>query len=300
MLVLIAGITGLVGQGLAKQFLHSGHQVRGLARNPSKLPESLHSQLESFVITENYFNVTSLDKAVRGVDAVICTYFPAPHLILSAQLLLLRAAERAGVRIFHAASWNLPWYRNQLGDHEQYDAYLMFRAQARLTSTLKPIFGFTGSIVEYIFSFPAHGSPWDRRTMEMRYFGDGGKEFPYTVLGDLAAYTVAAVTAADAEAGGFYHVESFKCSVLELAETYEQVSGKTLKRNKVGEDGDVAVLLDQTRAAVPATQFEQYVGLAYLKYMLDGTYDYEAVDSERWRHVRQTGLREWFELHPEI
>ena len=44
----------------------------------------------------------------------------------------------------------------------------------------------------------------------------------------------------------------------------------------------------------------EYVGLAYLKYMLNGTYDYEAVDSSKWSNVKQTSLREWFEKHTEI
>lgn len=62
----------------------------------------------------------------------------------------------------------------------------------------------------------------------------------------------------------------------------------------------MAALLDQTRGAWLATKFEQYVGLAYLKYMLGGTYDYQVVDSKRWSHVKQRSLRECFENNPEI
>lgn len=99
MLILIAGVTGNIGQHAARSGLHHGHQVRGLGRSPDKLNPKIRSELESFVISSTYYDIAALDRAVTGVDAVICAYSGLPELALDGQLLLLRAAERAGVKV---------------------------------------------------------------------------------------------------------------------------------------------------------------------------------------------------------
>jgi len=99
MLILIAGITGNIGQKTALAGISSGHQIRGLGRSPQKLHSSISSNLESFVSSQNYYDISALEKAVQGVDAVICAYAGLPELVLDGQLLLLRAAERAGIKV---------------------------------------------------------------------------------------------------------------------------------------------------------------------------------------------------------
>jgi uncharacterized protein YbjT (DUF2867 family) len=105
MLILIGGVTGNLGQRLCRSALSRGHQVRGFARNPDKLEPSLRSQLESFVVTTDYLNQAEYEKACEGVDAIVAAFWAVSELILDAQL-LLRAAEKAGIRRYHAATWN--------------------------------------------------------------------------------------------------------------------------------------------------------------------------------------------------
>lgn len=102
MLILIAGITGNIGQKAAQAGLERGHQIRGLGRSPDKLDPEIHARLESFVESKAYHDVSALDQACQGVDAVICAYGGMPELALDGQLLLLRAAERAGIKVRHA------------------------------------------------------------------------------------------------------------------------------------------------------------------------------------------------------
>lgn len=99
MLILIAGITGNVGKQAARAGLERGHQIRGLGRSPGKLDPALRAGLESFVESKTYYDIAALDEAVKGVDAVICAYGGMPELALDGQLLLLRAAERAGIKV---------------------------------------------------------------------------------------------------------------------------------------------------------------------------------------------------------
>lgn len=99
MLILIPGITGMVGLPCAHAALSRGHAVRGLGRNPNKLPKGLSQRLESFVQSTSIYDIPALNRAVKGVDAIICAYTYAPEVVIEGQLLLLRAAERAGVKV---------------------------------------------------------------------------------------------------------------------------------------------------------------------------------------------------------
>lgn len=157
MLVLIAGVTGNLGQKLVKSLLSRGHQVRGLGRSPSKLDNDFQASLESFVQSQNHYDIPALEKACTGVDAVICAYMGSPELQLEGQLLLLRAAERADVKRFVAAAWNYDWRKMSLGQHESYDMYLSFRRMVEFTSEIRPIYIFTGVLAEVLFSVPGHG-----------------------------------------------------------------------------------------------------------------------------------------------
>ena len=113
MLILIAGITGNVGHHAARAGLARGHQIRGLGRSPNKLDQTLAAQLESFVTSTTYYDIPALEKAVRNVDAVVCAYSGIPEMALDGQLLLLRAAERAGVKVGNILL-NYPTLRSSL------------------------------------------------------------------------------------------------------------------------------------------------------------------------------------------
>lgn len=83
----------------AEYAISKGHRVRGMGRDPAKVPASIREKLEGFVTTSGIYDIPALDKAVSGVDAIVCAYGFSPEVVLEGQLLLLRAAERAGVKV---------------------------------------------------------------------------------------------------------------------------------------------------------------------------------------------------------
>ncbi|KAJ4177715.1 hypothetical protein NW767_015051 [Fusarium falciforme] len=89
----------MCGQACARAALQAGHQVRGLARNPDKLDADTLSKLEAFVKMTALNDIAALDRAVQGIDAIIAAMHYSPESVLDGQLLLLRAAERAGVKV---------------------------------------------------------------------------------------------------------------------------------------------------------------------------------------------------------
>ncbi|ORY68403.1 uncharacterized protein BCR38DRAFT_521474 [Pseudomassariella vexata] len=302
MRVLIAGITGNLGIATAQAALARGHQVRGLARNPTKLDAVVFTpELESFVKMQNYYDITALDQAVAGVDAVINCFSGSPELMLDGQLLLLRAAERAGVKIFHASSWNSDWTRNKPGDHAIYDMIINFSTHARLSSPIKPIFAFTGALLD--FAFITMRQEWlnfDKDPAAINFWGDGTHPIIYTTIHDAAAYTVAAIEEPDAADGGFYRVQSFRCSALELADGYEAVRGVTLQRRSLGSLQDIESQLALARATTSPKQFWEYLGLVYSKFNYDGTWDIHHTDGRKWKYVKPTTWEEWLRTHPEV
>lgn len=138
---------------------------------------------------------------------------------------------------------------------------------------------FTGAITEWVFNSP-RDNPLNRDAKTLSYFGNGNELCKFSTTDDLAAYTVAAVSAPGAENGGFIYVQSFTTSPLEIASTYEEVTGVKLTRKRLGSLEDVQNLLAEQRRTTPPTDFDKYLGLAYAEHTLKGTWEYEPVDCE--------------------
>lgn len=68
--IVVIGASSGVGQEVVKLALKQGHRVRAFARNPQKLSIH-HPQLE--LIAGDATNLSDMQKAIAGTDAVICT-----------------------------------------------------------------------------------------------------------------------------------------------------------------------------------------------------------------------------------
>ncbi|KAI1063817.1 hypothetical protein LB506_005429 [Fusarium annulatum] len=303
MLILIAGITGMVGQTLARYALEEGYQVRGLSRNPDKLNADIASKLESFIACPDFLDKSHLAKAVKGVDVVIAALPPVPSIIGAGQLALLLEAEKAGVKVFHAASWNFDWTKLELGDHETYDAYIAFKRLAELSCSLKPIYGFTGAILDYsLIHIKDAGRPSlvNAETRSVIYFGTGEEKMSFTTLDDLAKYTLLSINDQGVIKRGTYYVESSHCTMPELADIYSKVRGYEMKKQCFGGKAELQAMLQQARENIGAFQADKYIDLAYGMVFLNGKAAIDPVDNERWASkVTPTSMEQWLKEHPE-
>ncbi|KAF4335505.1 isoflavone reductase like [Fusarium beomiforme] len=319
MLILIAGITGMVGQALARYALQEGHQVRGLSRNPDKLDADIASKLESFVSCPDFLDTPSLAKGVQGADVVIAALPPVPSIIGAGQLALLLEAEKAGVKvnpasqdlvfmlnpfkIFHAASWNFDWTKLELGDHETYDAYIAFKRLAELSCSLKPIYGFTGAILDYMLVHikdAGRPSMINAETRSVAYFGTGEEKMSFTTLDDLAKYTLIAIQDQDTIKKGVYYVESSHFTMPELADIYGKVRGYEIKKKCFGGTAELQAMLQRARENIGVLAANKYIDLAYGMVFLNGKAVIDPVDNKRWASkVTPTGLEQWLKEHPE-
>ncbi|PMD45886.1 NAD(P)-binding protein [Hyaloscypha variabilis F] len=233
MLVLIAGITGGLGQRLAKVALSRGLSVRGLGRNPSKLPSSLSNQLESFITSTSYYDIPALSVAMQGVDAVINASAPHPLLDLDGHLLLLRAAERAGIRIFIASSWSRDWTNINFGDFEHYNNHIAFEHQVATSSFIKPVYILTGLFADLLYTVYGPGKfvVKEGEGPRMEYWGDGNRDkYPWTTQENAAAWTIDILmhgTGVQAGEGGFFKIRSGVTTIDELAAVKVTKRGST-------------------------------------------------------------------------
>jgi hypothetical protein len=317
MLILIAGITGNMGKNLAHAALSAGHQVRGVARNPSTLPESISSKLESVVQISSSFDISSLEKACHGADAVVCAYAPIAEPSLEGQLCLLRAAERAGIKRFHAASWNLDWSKQPLGVLDTYDAYISFMYQARLSSPIKPLYTFIGVLAQTLFAVPGAGAfegdkaIWNRLDgfkRRINVIGTGDEKFDYTTEADAAAFSIALVTSDIAEKGGFYQFHSDSFTLKELKEVYEKEKGADVEWKDVGLTLEtVTGIVDHMRGDAIAKnevreKYPEYIGLVYVKYMLNGEMGLNNLNMDLFPEVtaKRTKLVDYVKTSPDV
>jgi nucleoside-diphosphate-sugar epimerase len=264
MLVLIAGITGSLGQRLANIAISKGLSVRGLGRSPDNLNPELSRRLESFVKSDSYYDIPAIDKAVTGVDAVINTYAPTGVLDLDGHLILLRAAERSQIKIFIASSWSRDWSNIKFGDFEHYNNHIAFEHQIATTSSIRPVYVITGLFADLLFSpYGPGGFDASGKTPRMRYWGNGDNvKLPWSTQEDAAAWTIDILMHGDgvqAGNGGFFRIRSGETTVRELASVYEKVFGKKVDVTREGSLRELETQLARLRKEKGRTGYLQYM-----------------------------------------
>lgn len=100
MRLLIVGSTGGTGRELVRQALERGHEVRALARNPSRLGME---QERLSVVRGDVMDPASVEAAVAGQDAVLCAlghkrFFYPTRILSEGTRNLIRAMEKESVR----------------------------------------------------------------------------------------------------------------------------------------------------------------------------------------------------------
>ncbi|KAJ9661277.1 hypothetical protein H2198_002020 [Neophaeococcomyces mojaviensis] len=307
MLILIAGITGNIGLHAARHALAIGHQVRGLGRSPDKLDPNVRQQLESFITSSSYSDITALDRAAFGVDAVICAYGGLPELHLDAQLLLFRAVERAGVKRYLAASWNYDWRKIPFESEPIYDAARMFHSQVSITSNVKPLHIFSGMLVDVFFNrggdkgfLPKDCGVWDPIEKSMDVWGTGKEMWFFTTEEDAGSFGVEAVTSPDAEKGGFVSVCSFSHSLEEIKAIYEQVRGVTVIMKKRGMASDLYALSVAGQKKDGRGGFWNWHRYEFHANCVSGVWNLENLQNDRFPKVKATSLEEYLKTNHDI
>jgi putative NADH-flavin reductase len=101
MKLIIFGSTGGTGRQVVRQALEQGHDVTAFARSPEKIDQR-HEKLQ--VIKGNVLDFASVERAIKGQDAVLCTLGLPPkgkdNLRAEGTKNIIRAMEKTGVQRF--------------------------------------------------------------------------------------------------------------------------------------------------------------------------------------------------------
>lgn len=101
MKIAVFGSTGSTGRQVVVQALEQGHEVVAFARRPEKIDQK-HERL--VVMKGDVLDFASVERAVQGQDAVICTLGVPPNdksnLRANGTRNIIRAMERHGVKRF--------------------------------------------------------------------------------------------------------------------------------------------------------------------------------------------------------
>ncbi|KAJ9132987.1 hypothetical protein NKR23_g11027 [Pleurostoma richardsiae] len=294
MLILIPGITGALGGHIATSALSRGHTLRGLGRSPKALSSDITSRLESFFELESYYDISALERACHGVDAIICALRSTPELELDVQLLLLRAAEKAGIKIFVASTWNNDWTRIGFGAFEHYDAHISFKRQAEISSPIRPVYLFTGTFAEYLLSFTCFHvvGKTDDSGKKIEYWEDPSAPVPWTSMRDAAEFTLEVLNDEGVKQGkgGRFSFQSGVTTASELAKTYTQVTGGGVELVRAGSEEELAALAYKRRSETDVRDYLNYAILFYHLYTLKQTWKLR--DVREYPQIRRTGLEE--------
>lgn len=89
-MILIVGVTGVLGRETARQLLAAGHKVRGLTRNPASAEDLKKQGVE--IVQGDLIDKASLERACHGVDAVLAS----AHQLLGTKEYKSSAVDGAG------------------------------------------------------------------------------------------------------------------------------------------------------------------------------------------------------------
>jgi NADH dehydrogenase len=232
-MILIVGVTGVLGRETARQLLAAGHKVRGLTRNPANAEDLKKQGVE--IVQGDLIDHASLKSACQGVDAVLAS----AHQLLGtgkykSELVdgdghraLMDAAKAAGVKHFV--------YLSAQGTREDHPTDF-YRTKFQVEKYLK------ASGLSYTILRPPSFMEWHvhnllgadiLKTGKATIYGAGNNPINFMAGKDVAHIAVLALTDSalknrTIEMGGPDNVTRNQ-----IAEMYARFSGKPLKKMNV-------------------------------------------------------------------
>jgi uncharacterized protein YbjT (DUF2867 family) len=300
--VLIAGITGELGQKIAKAILEKGvMNVKGLVRSThshDKKQQQLDDlKAQGVVFVEgDLSNKASLSEACKDVEVIVSavkgnvskdTGVYREDIVLSGQLNLLEAAMTSGVKRFVPSDYSVDHFKLDLGDNHNLDLRMKF-AEALKQSGMDRTFILNGAFTEGQFS--PFAKLFDFEAGTFTYWGDGEQPCDFTTYDDTAKYTAEAVT--DPEmVNKALKVAGDVLTMKQLLATYEEVTGKKLTEKCLGSVEELKTWIAQAKQKA-ASPFE-YIPQQYHYTMVSGKGKLDELDNSRYPHIQPTTIKQF-------
>ncbi|KAJ5431414.1 hypothetical protein N7445_009146 [Penicillium cf. griseofulvum] len=278
----IAGITGKFARLVVKHLRTSPDvQIRGLCRNVSKLPESLHDSPRVTIFQGESTDFDTLRTFAHGCDVVICCYLGDNTLMTEGQKLLVDACELEKVGRYIASDYSLNFSNLEYGqlpakDPMKHGVHVLI-----------------GIFMETFWS--GYFGMWKPDECKLSLYGNGDEIWESTTY-DTAAQYVAAV-ARDPNAVGVLQFLGDRKTTREIADDFAEVYGKKLELDLLGSLDDLYSTMHATYKQDPSNIFA-YLAMFYQYYCTNGqTYLKKDLDNSRYPDITPTTFKKFFQSH---
>lgn len=284
--VLLVGATGTLGNRIAAHLLADGGTstsllVRSLIpTDPGKAAALRDCVAKGAVLVEGDLNnPASLAAATRGIEVVISAVQGGRDIIVDGQVALARAAKASGVRRFIPSDFALDIWAAPAGAP-------MFALRREADAVidglgLDVLHILNGAFMDMMLD-PRTAGVVDLTTGTGNYYGDGNDPFDITLIDDVAAFT-ARIAVDESAPAGIHAVSGARTSFNEIIAAVEDITGRTLTRNRRGSIEDLRRTV--TEAGNPWAVIGQWYNLAMIT-----TPPFSTTENSRYADVTPTPL----------
>ncbi|MEW5423577.1 NmrA family NAD(P)-binding protein [Amorphus sp. 3PC139-8] len=293
--VVLAGATGDLGSLIAGLLLEKpGVRLRVLVR-PESMAKVATLREQGVEIVEVDLarpdQERLLDEAVSGAFCVISAIQGGPDIIVDAQLRLLAAACRAGVRRFIPSNFSYNIFGLDEGDNINSDDRRAFaRAADETCGDVEVVQIQIGAFLDRKVLFGFLGA-FDLGEGRAFLWGDGNAAMDFTTYADAARFT-AEVAVDEASVPGVFEVAGESLDFHGLVKAYEDGSGKSVTVSRLGSLADLDDELERRRQAEPDNMFA-WLPLMYWRAMLSGKAKLQSIANGRYPHIKPTTVAEY-------
>ena len=199
----IAGLSGRLGFRVAQRILQRPNtKIHGFCRSASRIDESLRRDPNVTITEGDAFDLRAVRTALRGCEAVVCTYLGRFDVMIDAQKVLIDACIAENVPRYIASDYTLDY--TKIGALDIPSKEPMHRIVDYLQG--KPVKGVHVMIGAFVETFWTFLGVWRPKEYSMIFWGDGTEKWDFTTYDNCAEYV--AEVALDRSATGFLRCTS--------------------------------------------------------------------------------------------
>ena len=282
--IIVAGVTGNLGERIARALIKRGATVKGLVRKDTPADKRTHLKSLGLELADlDYTSVAAVAEICSGAQCVVSSLAGLRGVILDAQTVLLDGAVKAGVPRFIPSDYSIDFTRLPPGSNRNLDLRREFHA-VLATRAIAATSIFNGAFTDMLTG----QAPFIlARRKRVLCWGDLDQRMNFTSVDDTADFTAAA--ALDEEAPRFLHIAGDRVSARELVGVMDSVTGQRFKVFRPGPVSLLGLLIKVTRAMMPTTDelYPLWQGMQYMHNMFGGAALPERLDNDRY------GARSW-------
>jgi nucleoside-diphosphate-sugar epimerase len=295
-IALLVGVTGMLGYKIASAILEKDTMdVRALIRPEGTIDPKKQAKLDELkskgvsFIEGDLLNPSSLRAACKGIEAIASAVSGDEEMMVTGQTNLIEAAASEGVRRMIPSDFSVDYRKLDWGDNYNLDMRKKVFSVLE-NSPLDYTLILNGCFTDILFG--PFLNVFDFTAGTFNYWGDGNTAFDITTTDDTAKLIAEAI-ADPVMANEVLQVAGDVLTMKQVLETYQTVTGKTLREIRLGSVEELTAWLAKTKA-IAASPYE-YLPQQYLFTMVSGKGKLNDVANNRYPQIKLTSMSEYIQ-----